>query len=101
MTFCRNFHTGKENTISFATMSFKTRNHTVVVAIYFGTTYSDYAFSFRSDFLKDEHDHLNRISTDSWNCDDFVSDKTPTTLLIDKTGNLSVLVIMQKMTIVG
>uniref|UniRef100_A0A8W8IRJ2 Uncharacterized protein n=1 Tax=Magallana gigas TaxID=29159 RepID=A0A8W8IRJ2_MAGGI len=80
----RNFHTGKENTISFAMMSFKTRNHTVVVAIYFGTTYSDYAFSIRSDFLKDKHDRLNRISTDSWNCDDFVSDKTPTTLLLDK-----------------
>lgn len=65
-------------------MPFKTRNHTVVLAIDFGITYSGYAFSFRSEFLKDKHNHFNRISTISWNCGDLVSEKTPTTLLLDK-----------------
>ncbi|XP_065925054.1 heat shock 70 kDa protein 12A [Magallana gigas] len=65
-------------------MAYKTRNHIVVVGIDFGTTYSGYAYSFRSDFIKDKTDHLNKIYTNNWNCGDLMSEKTPTTLLLDK-----------------
>lgn len=65
-------------------MASKTREHIVVVAIDFDTTYSGYAFSFRSDFLKDKTDHLNKIYTDNWNSGNLLSEKTPTTLLLDK-----------------
>lgn len=84
--YCRDFHTGKKHTISskFATMAYRTRNHIVVVGIDFGTTYSGYAYSFRSDFIKDKTDHLNKIYTNNWNCGDLMSEKTPTTLLLDK-----------------
>lgn len=69
-------------------MSTKTRNHTVVVAIDFGTTYSGYAFSLRSDFLKAKDNCLNQITTDNWNSGNLLSEKTPTTLLLDKDKKL-------------
>ncbi|XP_052703243.1 heat shock 70 kDa protein 12A-like isoform X2 [Crassostrea angulata] len=65
-------------------MASKARDHIVVVAIDFGTTYSGYAYSFRSDFIKYETDHLNKIHINNWNCGDLMSEKTPTTLLLDK-----------------
>lgn len=65
-------------------MASKTRDHIVVVAIDFGTTYSGYAYSFRSDFMAHKMDHLNSIYTNKWNCGDLMSEKTPTTLLLDK-----------------
>lgn len=61
------------------------RNHTVVVAIDFGTTYSGYAYSFRNDFLKDKSRLLT--VTENWNSGELLSDKTPTTLLLDKDKN--------------
>lgn len=56
-------------------MSSKTRDHTVVVAIGFGTTYSGYAFSLRSDFLKAKDNCLNQITTDNWNSGNLLSEK--------------------------
>lgn len=69
-------------------MSSKTRDHTVVVAIDFGTTYSGYAFSLRSDFLIAKDNCLNQITTDNWNSGNLLSEKTPTTLLLDKDKKL-------------
>uniref|UniRef100_K1R5T9 Heat shock 70 kDa protein 12A n=1 Tax=Magallana gigas TaxID=29159 RepID=K1R5T9_MAGGI len=65
-------------------MASKARDHIVVVAIDFGTTYSGYAYSFLSDFIKYKTDHLNKIHINNWNCGDLMSEKTPTTLLLDK-----------------
>ncbi|XP_056004991.1 heat shock 70 kDa protein 12A-like isoform X2 [Ostrea edulis] len=56
----------------------------VVVAIDFGTTYSGYAFSFRSDFLNDRERHIGEINTYNWNSGNLLSEKTPTALLLDK-----------------
>ena len=63
------------------------RNHVVVVAIDFGTTYSGYAFSFRKDFAENVAGHLTEVSTKNWFSGDLQSDKTPTTLLLDKDKN--------------
>lgn len=60
------------------------RNHVVVVAIDFGTTYSGYAFSFRKDFALNKASHLTEISAKNWLSGDLQSDKTPTTLLLDR-----------------
>lgn len=69
-------------------MSSSIRKPTVVVAIDFGTTYSGYAFSLSSEFLSNKNDHLNKIVIDNWNSGDLLSEKTPTTLLLDKSKNL-------------
>ena len=63
------------------------RDHTVVVAIDFGTTYSGYAYSFRDDFLKVKTRQLPKITTENWNSEQHIYDKTPTTLLLDKDKN--------------
>lgn len=68
---------------TFTSMSSKTRNHIVVVAIDFG-----YAYSFRSDFITHKTDHLNSIYTNKYNCGDLMSEKTPTTLY-DKNRKVS------------
>lgn len=59
--------------------------HKMVVAIDFGTTYSGYAFSSRSDF---EINPLKISAVQPWTSDQKYnySLKTPTTLLLDKTG---------------
>lgn len=69
-------------------MASNIRKPTVVVAIDFGTTYSGYAFSLSSEFLNNKNDHLNKIVIDNWNSGDLLSEKTPTTLLLDKDKNL-------------
>lgn len=69
-------------------MSSSIRKPTVVVAIDFGTTYSGYAFSLSSEFLSNKNDHLNKIVIDNWNSGDLLSEKTPTTLLLDKDKKL-------------
>ncbi|XP_071146597.1 heat shock 70 kDa protein 12A-like [Mytilus edulis] len=58
-------------------------NHLMVAAIDFGTTYSGYAFSMRSDFKEQP---LNIIANQSWNAGtkQLISLKTPTVLLLDK-----------------
>lgn len=35
-----------------------------------------------------KNDHLNKIVIDNWNSGDLLSEKTPTTLLLDKSKNL-------------
>lgn len=59
--------------------------HIMVVAIDFGTTYSGFAFSFRSDFEKDP---LNIKTVQPYTSEQKYnySLKTPTTLLLDKAG---------------
>lgn len=69
-------------------MSSNTRDHTVVVSIGFGATYSGYAFSLRSDFLKAKDNCLNQITTDNYNSGNLLSEKTPITLFIDKDKKL-------------
>ena len=61
-------------------------DHLMVAAIDFGTTYSGYAFSFRYDF---ENDPL-KVSANSWTAGSggLMSHKTPTTVLIDDSGEL-------------
>ncbi|XP_062611441.1 heat shock 70 kDa protein 12A-like [Saccostrea cucullata] len=58
-----------------------------VVAIDFGTTYSGYAFAFRGTFLKDGEKDINEIHAVPWNAGELMSDKTPTTLLLDADKN--------------
>lgn len=67
---------------TFASMS--SRNHIVMVAIHLGTASSGYACSFRSDCSNYETDHLNGILRKHWKCGNYLSEKTPTTLLLDK-----------------
>lgn len=59
--------------------------HVMVVAIDFGTTYSGYAFSLRSDFDKDP---LKIKANQAWVAGHkyHLSLKTPSTLLLDKAG---------------
>ncbi|XP_062585600.1 heat shock 70 kDa protein 12A-like [Saccostrea cucullata] len=59
-------------------------NTPYVVAIDFGTTYSSYAFAIRKEFLKDNEKDLEKIYTVNWNAGRFISNKTPTTLLLNK-----------------
>lgn len=47
-----------------------------VAAIDFGTTYSGYAFSWKSDWAK--------VQTNEWHAGTFMSSKAPTTLLLNK-----------------
>ncbi|VDI61183.1 Hypothetical predicted protein [Mytilus galloprovincialis] len=58
-------------------------NHLLVAAIDFGTTYSGYAFSTRSDF---ERDPLKIRANQAWNAGgrQLLSLKTPTVILLDK-----------------
>ncbi|XP_071146599.1 heat shock 70 kDa protein 12B-like [Mytilus edulis] len=58
-------------------------DHLLVAAIDFGTTYSGYAFSTRSDFKKDP---LKIHANQAWNAGgrQLLSLKTPTVLLLDK-----------------
>ncbi|XP_078313006.1 heat shock 70 kDa protein 12A-like isoform X2 [Crassostrea virginica] len=66
-------------------MTTSKKDYVVVVAIDFGTTYSGYAYSFRDKFLKDKKNHLAHIIVNYWNSGgDFLSEKTPTTLLLNK-----------------
>ncbi|XP_062611421.1 heat shock 70 kDa protein 12B-like [Saccostrea cucullata] len=58
-----------------------------VVAIDFGTTYSGYAFSMRGNFLKNNEKNINEIYTVPWNAGELLSEKTPTTLLLDEDQN--------------
>jgi len=59
-----------------------TRDKLVVAAIDFGTTYSGYAFSFKSDYNQDK---LKIFTNSQWSCGEKVvtSYKTPTSLLLD------------------
>ncbi|XP_033742683.1 heat shock 70 kDa protein 12A-like [Pecten maximus] len=57
----------------------------LVAAIDFGTTYSGYAFSFRSDFEKDP---LKMMANPVWNSGSSLSEKTPTCLLLDPDKKL-------------
>ncbi|XP_062593151.1 heat shock 70 kDa protein 12A-like [Saccostrea cucullata] len=63
------------------------KNALYVVAIDFGTTYSGYAFSTRSEFFKDNEKDIEKIYTVHWNSGSLMSEKTPTTLLLDKDQN--------------
>ncbi|XP_061169450.1 heat shock 70 kDa protein 12B-like [Saccostrea echinata] len=58
-----------------------------VVAIDFETTYSGYAFAIRKEFLKGNEKNIEKIYTVHWNAGALISDKTPTTLLLDKKQN--------------
>ncbi|XP_061194704.1 heat shock 70 kDa protein 12A-like [Saccostrea echinata] len=62
-------------------------NSLYVVAIDFGTTYSGYAFSTRANFLKGNEKNINEIYTVHWNAGELMSEKTPTTLLLDADQN--------------
>lgn len=56
----------------------------VVCAIDFGTTYSGYAYSMRTDY---ERDPLTVESNLSWPHGEIPTLKTPTSILFDKSGN--------------
>lgn len=51
-----------------------------VVAIDFGTTYSGYAFSTRSEYLNEK----SKIQSPIWNSGQLLSHKSPTILLLNK-----------------
>lgn len=61
--------------------------HLMVVAIDFGTTYSGYAFSMKSDFLRDP---LQIHANQAWNAGkkQLLSLKTPTCLLLDGSTDI-------------
>ena len=60
-------------------MTAASQSYMVVGAIDFGTTYSGYAYSFRSDFTKDPLS----ISTTNWENEGDGTHKVPTTILFD------------------
>lgn len=60
------------------------KDYVVVVAIDFGTTYSGYAYSFRDKFWEDKKNHLAHIKSNYWNSGELLSEKTPTTLLLNQ-----------------
>ncbi|KAL4232762.1 Heat shock 70 kDa protein 12A [Mactra antiquata] len=61
-------------------MADKSKEYLIVAAIDFGTAYSGYAFSTRSDFLKDPL----KIVTNTWQGDTLLSHKTVTCVLFDE-----------------
>ena len=59
----------------------------VVVAIDFGTTYSGYAYSYRSEYLED---HTKIYSNNEWKSGDGLQTvKTPTVILFDRDKKFS------------
>ncbi|CAG2206558.1 unnamed protein product [Mytilus edulis] len=60
-------------------------NYLIVAAIDFGTTYSGYAFSTRSDFKKNP---LQIQANHAWNAGQLMSLKAPTCLLLDSDKNI-------------